>query len=68
MAVIRFEGQSSGEIGQAHTQTAQTDDIGQLINTTRTLRDEARALGLKHEAYLLHLALLALADRAKSEG
>ncbi|MEM8688860.1 MAG: hypothetical protein AAGF81_16120 [Pseudomonadota bacterium] len=67
MAVISFDGQRLRDTGQADAHPQQTGDILQLIQSTRSLRDEARALGLKHEAYLLHLAVLALVDRAKPE-
>ncbi|MEM1198997.1 MAG: hypothetical protein AAGI06_06765 [Pseudomonadota bacterium] len=67
MAVISFERQRLGDLEQEDAQPQHSSDIAQLVQTTRSLRDEARALGLKHEAYLLHLAVLALVDRAKAQ-
>ena len=66
MAVISFERPRLGDPEQDDAQPRQTNDLDQLVHTTRSLRDEARALGLKHEAYLLHLAVLALVDRTKA--
>ena len=67
MAVISFEQQRLGDLEQPDVHPQKPSDIDQLVHTTRSLRDEARALGLKHEAYLLHLAVLALVDRAKAQ-
>lgn len=67
MAIISFEGQHSHTSARSAGKPWQTDDIDALIHTARTVRDEARALGLAHEAYLLHLAVLALAERVKGE-
>ena len=68
MAVISFDGRRSDTSQQSVGEPWQTDDLDALIHTARSVRDEARSLGLKHEAYLLHLVILSLADRARGEG
>ncbi len=42
-------------------------EIGQVLDTAKSARDEAQQLGLKFEAYLLDLAVHALSDRVQSE-
>ena len=67
VAVIRQTGQTiSGEsVSTENVEVfpAPVPNVEDVLATTRAARDQARQIGLKFEAYLLHMAALSLFEQ-----